>query len=143
MYRLPSQRSAPAPFWKLLPEPRSAAVVRLGLAGTASQAHRKRICRWTTLCGAASAMPPSWSRCIRAPTAPSAVGHTTCNIQCHGCSRTADVRLIALPQDCSWSRVGRRLVCKECGAAGSVNIVPNWYDRIGHAVPFSPSWKPG
>jgi len=32
-----------------------------------------------------------------------------------------------------WSRVG----CKECGAAGSVNIVPNGDDREGHAMPFT------
>jgi hypothetical protein len=36
-----------------------------------------------------------------------------------------------------WSRVGWCLVCTECGAAGSVNIVPNWHDMIGHAIPFS------
>ncbi|MFB9268358.1 hypothetical protein ACFFWD_35455 [Bradyrhizobium erythrophlei] len=24
-----------------------------------------------------------------------------------------------------------------CGAAGSANIVPNWHDRTGHAVPFT------
>jgi len=31
-----------------------------------------------------------------------------------------------LPQDRPWSQIGWRLVCTECGAAGSVNIVPNW-----------------
>jgi hypothetical protein len=52
-----------------------------------------------------------------------------------------DVRLEALPQDQPWSRVGWRLVCTFCGAAGSVNIVPNWHDRIGHAVPFTKGWR--
>jgi hypothetical protein len=52
-----------------------------------------------------------------------------------------DVRLDTLPQDLPWSTIGGRLVCKECGAAGSVNIVPNWHDRIGSAVPFTRHWK--
>src|SRR5258706_16393764 len=30
-------------------------------------------------------------------------------------------------------RIGWCLVCKECGAVGSVNIVPNWHDMRGHA----------
>ena len=70
-------------------------------------------------------------------------GHVTCNIQCSAkCDRRmVDVRLDALPQDLPWSTIGRRLVCKECGTAGSVNIVPNWHDRVGHAVPFSRHWK--
>jgi hypothetical protein len=42
-----------------------------------------------------------------------------------------------MPQDQPCSRVGWRLVCTARGAAGSVNIVPNWHDRIGYAVPFS------
>ena len=46
-----------------------------------------------------------------------------------------------LPQDLTWSSIGRRLLCKECGAAGSVHIVPNWHDRDGHAVPFTKHWK--
>jgi hypothetical protein len=37
-----------------------------------------------------------------------------------------DVRLDTLPQDLPWSKIGRRLVCKECGVEGSVNIVPNY-----------------
>jgi hypothetical protein len=28
-------------------------------------------------------------------------------------------------------------LCTECGAPGAVNIVPNWHDRQGHALPFS------
>ena len=40
-----------------------------------------------------------------------------------------------------WSTIGRRLVCKECGVAGSVNIVPNWHDRASAAVPFTKHWK--
>jgi hypothetical protein len=51
-----------------------------------------------------------------------------------------DVRLDTLPQDLPWSTIGRRLVCKECGVEGSVNIVPNWHDRAGH-VPFTKHWK--
>jgi hypothetical protein len=70
-------------------------------------------------------------------------GHVTCNIQCSAkCDRRmVDVRLDILPQDLPWSTIGRRLVCKECGTAGSVNIVPNWHDRVGAAVPFTKHWK--
>ena len=71
-------------------------------------------------------------------------GHVTCNIQCSGgkCDRRmVDVRLDTLPQNLPWSKIGRRLVCNECGTAGSVNIVPNWHDRAGHAVPFTKHWK--
>jgi len=71
-------------------------------------------------------------------------GHVTRNIQCSGGScdrRMVDVRLDTLPQDQPWSVVGRRLVCKQCGIAGSVNIVPNWHDRIGRTVPFTRHWK--
>jgi hypothetical protein len=74
----------------------------------------------------------------RSPADWIASGHVTCNVQCHECGRRVDVRLDALPQDRPWSRVGWAMVCKECGAAGSVNIVPNWHDRTGHAAPFSP-----
>jgi len=52
-----------------------------------------------------------------------------------------DVRLDTLPQYLPWSKIGRRLVCKQCGVAGSVHIVPNWHDRAGHAVPFTQHWK--
>ena len=71
-------------------------------------------------------------------------GHVTCNIQCSGGScdrRMVDVRLDTLPQDQPWSVVGGRLVRKQCGIAGSVNIVPNWHDRIGRTVPFTRHWK--
>jgi len=71
-------------------------------------------------------------------------GHVTCNIQCSGgkCDhRMVDVRLDTLPQDVPWSKIGRRLVCKECGVSGSVNIVPNWHDKTGAAVPFTRHWK--
>lgn len=69
-------------------------------------------------------------------------GHVTCNIQCHGgCGRMVDFRLDALPQDQPWSRVGWRMVCRTCGVAGAVNIVPNWHDIAGRAVPFSKDWK--
>jgi hypothetical protein len=68
-------------------------------------------------------------------------GHVTCNIQCRGCDRMVDVRLDTLPQDLPWLTIGWRLVCKECGSAGSVNIAPNWHDRVGHAVPFTRHWK--
>jgi hypothetical protein len=50
--------------------------------------------------------------------------------------------LDTLPQDQPWSVVGWRFVCKQCGAAGSVNIVPNWHDRINSRTPFQPGWKP-
>jgi hypothetical protein len=71
-------------------------------------------------------------------------GYVTCNIQCAGgdCDRRmVDVRLDALPQDLPWSTIGRRLLCKQCGVAGSVNIVPNWHDRTAAAVPFTKHWK--
>ncbi len=63
-------------------------------------------------------------------------GHVTCSIQCRSgeCDRRiVDVRLDILPQDQPWSRVSWRLVCRKCGGAGSVNIVPNWHDMIGRA----------
>ena len=71
-------------------------------------------------------------------------GHVTCNIQCRGgCDRIVDVRLDTLPlrDELPWSKIGWRLVCSECGATGSVNIVPNWHDKVGHAVPFTRHWK--
>jgi hypothetical protein len=74
----------------------------------------------------------------------SADGHVTCNIQCSArtCDRRmVDVPLNTLPQDLPWSAIARRLVCKECGTAGSVNIVPNWHDRVAAAVTFTKHWK--
>jgi hypothetical protein len=71
-------------------------------------------------------------------------GHVTCHIQCSGgkCDRRmVDVRLDTLPQHLPWSTIARRLVCNECGTAGSVNIVPNWHDRAGQAVPTTRHWK--
>jgi hypothetical protein len=71
-------------------------------------------------------------------------GHVTCNIQCSGgrCDRRmVDVRLDTLPQNLPWSTIGARLVFKQCGTAGSVNIVPNWYDRTAAPVPFTRQWK--
>ena len=65
-------------------------------------------------------------------------GHVTCNIQCsaRNCDRRmVDVRLDTLPQDLPWSTIGRRLVCKECGAAGSVNFVANWHDTTAVPLP--------
>ena len=56
-------------------------------------------------------------------------------------SRMVDVRLDTLPQDLPWSKIDPRLVCKECGTAGSVNIVPNWHDRVASAIPFTKHWK--
>lgn len=70
-----------------------------------------------------------------------AEGHVTCNVQCSArkCSRRAiDVRLDTLPQELPWSAIARRLVCKECATAGSVNIVPNWHDRAFHPKPLVP-----
>jgi hypothetical protein len=73
-----------------------------------------------------------------------AEGHVTCNIQCLNadCKRMVDVSLDTLPQDRPWSRIGWCLLCTECGASGSVHIVPNWHDRKGHAAPFTKNWKP-
>ena len=71
-------------------------------------------------------------------------GHVTCNIQCSGgkCDRRmVDVRLDTLPLVLPWSTIARRLVCKKCGTAGSVNVVPNWHDRTAAAVPFTKHWK--
>ncbi len=72
-----------------------------------------------------------------------AEGHVTCNIQCLNgrCKHMVDVRLDTLPLDRAWSRIGWCLVCVECGAAGSVNIVPNWHDMKGRTVPFTAGWK--
>ena len=69
-------------------------------------------------------------------------GHFTCNIRClnGGCKRVVDVRLDRLPLDHPWSRLGWCLVCSACGAVGSVNIVPNWHDMVGHTVPFTERW---
>jgi hypothetical protein len=78
------------------------------------------------------------------PASWSADGHVTCNIQCSArtCDRRmVDVPLNTLPQDLPWSAIARRLVCKECGTAGSVNIVPNWHDRVAAAVTFTKHWK--
>jgi hypothetical protein len=58
-----------------------------------------------------------------------------------GCDRLVDVRLDTLPQDRSWSQIGGRLVCTEFGAAGSVNIMPNWHDRQNASVPFAKGWQ--
>ena len=52
-----------------------------------------------------------------------------------------DVRLDPLPQDLPWSTISRRLVCKQCGAAGPVHIVPNWHARTSAPVPFTRHWK--
>jgi hypothetical protein len=35
----------------------------------------------------------------------------------------------------------RRLVCRECGTAGSVNIVPNRHDKAGAVAPSTKHWK--
>ena len=74
-------------------------------------------------------------------------GHVTCSIRCLNgdCKRLVDVRLDTLPQDRPWSRIGANLLCTECGEPGAVNIVPNWHDRRGHALPFTRDWgkEPG
>jgi len=69
----------------------------------------------------------------------------TCNLQ-HSMFgrqvRSTDGRCpIGYPAPGPGRWVGRRLICKECGTAGSVIIVPNWHDRAGHAVPFTKHWK--
>ena len=72
-------------------------------------------------------------------------GHVTCCVHCLSGEfdrRMVDVRLDTLPQDLPWSVVGWRFVCKQCGAAGSVNITPNWHDMQGRSRPFSPGWQP-
>jgi hypothetical protein len=89
---------------------------------------RRRYTKW------ASHFPPE------APLTGSLTVSRHYNVQCQGCSRVVDVRPDNLPPDRPWSRVGWSLVCKECGAAGSVNILPNWHDMKGRAVPFSPGW---
>ena len=38
--------------------------------------------------------------------------------------------------------VGWRFVCMQCGAAGSVNITPNWHDMPTRSAPFSSLWQP-
>lgn len=71
-------------------------------------------------------------------------GHVTCNVQCSSgrCRhRMVDVRLDTLPRDLPWSTIARRLLCTQCGTAGSVHIVPNWHDRNGAAMPFTKHWK--
>ena len=65
----------------------------------------------------------------------------TCNLQ-HSMFgrqvRSTDGRCpIGYPAPGPGRWVGRRLICKECGTAGSVNIVPKWHDRAGHSVPFT------
>jgi hypothetical protein len=52
-----------------------------------------------------------------------------------------DVRLDTLPLDEPWSQVGWPLVCTDCGTPATVNITPNWHDRVGQAVPFTRQWK--
>jgi hypothetical protein len=89
---------------------------------------------------------PGWWSGNYPPGSPAqwlAEGHVTCNVQCLNghCRHVVDVRLDTLPQDQPWSRVGRNMICTECGAPGAVNIVPNWHDRKGHALPFSKGWK--
>lgn len=92
---------------------------------------RKRPSRWS------GSYPPG------SPAHWLADGHVTCSIAClnGACRHMVDVRLDTLPQDQAWSRVGRNLLCTECGAPGAVNVVPNWHDRVGEAVPFTAGWK--
>jgi hypothetical protein len=80
----------------------------------------------------------------RSPADWIADGHVTCSIQCSSgkCRhRMVDVRLDALPQHQPWTTIGRRLICKRCGVVGAANIVPNWHDMRGRAVPFTRQWK--
>ncbi len=92
---------------------------------------RRRYTKW------AGHFPP------RSPADWIAEGHVTCNIQClnGSCKHMVDVRLDTLPQDRLWSRIGWCFMCSECGAAGSVNIVPNWHDMKGRTVPFTAGWR--
>jgi hypothetical protein len=93
---------------------------------------------------AARAGDPAAGPATSSPAEWLAEGHVTCSIPCLNgvCTHMVDVRLDTLPQDQPWSRVGRNLICTECGAPGAVNIVPNWHDRRGQAIPFSKDWKP-
>jgi len=101
----------------------------------------------TKLSAMALQRPPSrWTRKypLGGPAEWLADGHVTCNIQCSAgkCDRRmVDVRLDPLPQDLPWSTISRRLVCKQCGAAGPVHIVPNWHARTSAPVPFTRHWK--
>jgi hypothetical protein len=65
------------------------------------------------------------------------------NIRClnGACKRTVDYQVDRLPLGCPWSRAGWCLVCTECGAAGSVHIVPNWHDMSRHRMPFRKGWS--
>jgi len=65
-----------------------------------------------------------------------AEGHVTCAVQCTSrkCDRySVDIRLDTLPRDLSWTVLGPRMVCRQCGTVGSVNIVPTWHDRAFQA----------
>ena len=45
-------------------------------------------------------------------------------------------RLVIVPYLMPSIISGALIIRKECGAAGSVNIVPNWHDRKRNATPF-------
>jgi hypothetical protein len=72
-------------------------------------------------------------------------GHVTAGVRCIACKHHADLRLDALPSDWSWARVGRALLCTECGTPGFVDIKPNWHDierfATHHATKRSPRSK--
>jgi hypothetical protein len=54
-------------------------------------------------------------------------GHVTAGITCIACRKhSADLALAQLPADKSWQQIGRRMICRDCGAVGAV---PNWHDR--------------
>src|SRR6266487_7139416 len=52
-----------------------------------------------------------------------------------------DVGLDALREDQPWSRMNWRLVCRQSGLAGSVNIVPNWHDCRAGTHRFRPDGR--
>ena len=80
---------------------------------------------------------------MESPAEMLADGHVTCSISCLNgdCRHAANIRLSTLPKDQHWPRIRRRLLCVGCGSRDTVNVTPNWHDRIGHAIPFTREWK--
>ena len=80
---------------------------------------------------------------IESPAEMLADGHVTCSISCLNghCRHEAMVRLDTLPQDQHWPRIGVGFAAPHAAQKAAVNIIPNWYDRIGHATPFTREWK--
>ena len=64
-------------------------------------------------------------------------GHVTAGVWCIGCRHHADLRLDALPR-LPWARIGRAMLCTDCGTPGFVDIKPNWHDIERYAMSSSP-----